>query len=70
MSHVTCCDVPTEDNASIDFVTNAALQIVYRKWTDLVVAVSWLGLASHTVVGQISYSGRTDLILGPEQFDR
>ena len=58
VSHVTCCDVPTEEHVYIDAVTNATLQIVYRKWTDLVVAVSWFGLASHTVAGQISFRSR------------
>ena len=42
----------------IDFVMNARLQIVYRKWTDLVVAVSLYGLESHTVSEQISFTSR------------
>ena len=58
MSHGTWGDIPTEEHVYIDVVMNATLQIVYRKWTDLVVAVSWFCLASHTVEGQISFRSR------------
>ena len=53
MSHVTCFNVPTKEYVYIDVVTNATLQIVYRKWTYLVVAVSWFGQdRSHSGPGQ------------------
>ena len=58
MSHVTCCDVPTEEHMYVNVVTNATLQIVYKKWTDLVVAVSWFEPASHTVAVKISFRDR------------
>ena len=46
------------EHVYIEVVTNATLQIVYRKWTDLVAAVSWFGLASHILAGQILFRSR------------